>query len=514
MKRFRLSHLWILTLVIGLYACEKTEDQIAPTQPEPKVLLTPAEMDRSIVGALEANNEFNWTMVNDQVIWSVLNHGDQIMSIGYQPEGFADIDTRMHEIDLNESAWVDARENIIADAIASINRTAAEPVKREDVVLKESENLPYVLLRVADLPTVTLMREHPNARYAEPLAYAPTTLATSAEQKVQSSKGCNNDPDNILSSDYYTTAPNAKVSWVLQKINVPQAWSYQTGRNITVGLIDTGTSQRQAKVMGEFNSGYSSGRSHTRLSTRYSGMWWWKSKDGPDDDCGHGTQMFGAIAAPRSTTGTSVGAAYNANMVSVRGTSDVVLESSNDKDGTTDALYLLGGRSDVKIISMSIGTPFSSGQIADAVRYAYGRGKLLFAAGGTSLDWTSWYGVIFPANMSECVAVTGIKESGYSRCDVCHSGSQIEFVVRMQRDGNADRTSLTLADSGNTPSYVGGSSVATATTAGVAALIWARNPGWSRGTVLSKLRQASDFYPNRSSEFGYGTYDALEAMTN
>lgn len=514
MRRFRLSQLWILVLIIGLYACDKTQDQIAPTQSEPKVLLTPAEMDRSIVGALESNNEFKWTMVNDQVVWSVLNHGDQIMSIGYQPKGFTGIDGQMHEIDFTSAPWVDAKENIIADAIASVNRTAAEPVSREDIVVKESEHLPYLLLRISDLPTVSLLRTHDNARYVEPLAYTPTTLATGAAQKELSDSGCGNDPDNINTADYYTTAPNAKVSWVLQKINVPQAWSYSTGRNITVGLIDTGTSQRQAKVMGEFNSGYSSGRSHARYGTHQSGMWWWKEYDGPDDQCGHGTQMFGAIAAPRSTTGTSVGAAYNCNMVSVRGTSDVVLESSNDKDGTTEALYLLGGRSDVKIISMSIGTPFSSGQIADAVRYAYGRGKLIFAAGGTSLTWTSWYGVIFPASMSECVAVTGIKESGYQRCDVCHSGSQIEFVVRMQRDANSGRTSLTLADSGNTPSYVGGSSVATATTAGVAALVWARNPGWSRSTVLSKMRAASDFYPSRNSEFGYGTYDVLEMMTN
>ena len=93
-------------------------------------------------------------------------------------------------------------------------------------------------------------------------------------------------------------------------------------------------------------------------------------------------------------------------------------------------------------------------------------------------------------------------------------GSKIDFVVRMQRSSNTDRTSLSLADSGNTPSYVGGSSIATATTAGVAALVWSRNPGWSKGTVLQKLKEASEFYPSRSSNFGYGTYDALTAVTN
>ncbi len=75
-----------------------------------------------------------------------------------------------------------------------------------------------------------------------------------------------------------------------------------------------------------------------------------------------------------------------------------------------DAFTLAGNRTDVKVISMSMGNVISSGQIADGVRYAYGKGKLIFCAGGTSFGWTDgWGGVIFPASMAEAVAVTGIK---------------------------------------------------------------------------------------------------------
>ena len=169
--------------------------------------------------------------------------------------------------------------------------------------------------------------------------------------------------------------------------------------------------------------------------------------------------------------------------------------------------------SEMCIRDRSIGDVFSNGQVSDAIRYAYNRGKLIFSAAGTSTSFTSFVGVIFPANMNETVAVTGIRDNEFRRCNVCHDGSKVDFVITMQRGSNGDRTSLTLADSGNNPSYVGGSSVATAQTAGIAALVWARNPNQSRAQVLDKLKRSANFYPNRNSNFGWGKIDALKAVT-
>mgnify|MGYP006204630529 CR=1 FL=1 len=84
------------------------------------------------------------------------------------------------------------------------------------------------------------------------------------------------------------------------------------------------------------------------------------------------------------------------------------------KENQTDsenAFTALGNRTDVKIISMSMGHIFSVGKIEDGVRYANNRGKLIFCAGGTSTSFTNFVGVIFPAWMPETVAVTGIKEA-------------------------------------------------------------------------------------------------------
>jgi len=163
---------------------------------------------------------------------------------------------------------------------------------------------------------------------------------------------------------------------------------------------------------------------------------------------------------------------------------------------------------------MSIGTPFYSSTVADGIYYANNQGKLIVAAAGTSLSWTSWYPVIFPANMSQTTAVTGLIDNGYQKCVTCHSGPQVDFTIVMERAYDDDRTSISLASTTNQPKYTGGSSCATATVAGIAALVWAENPNASRTTVLNAIKQASQFYPYRDSNFGWGQVNASDAVNN
>lgn len=137
---------------------------------------------------------------------------------------------------------------------------------------------------------------------------------------------------------------------------------------------------------------------------------------------------------------------------------------------------------------------------------------MIIAAGGTSTDYTTWFGVIFPANMNETVAVTGIKDNGFNACDVCHKGSEIDFTVIMERANDPNRHSVCLGYYTNTMNYIGGSSVATATTAGIAALIWARHPNWTRDQILNKMKQSATFYPYKNASYGYGNIDAYKAV--
>lgn len=505
----------VLFILLGflLIRCSDDPNEIAEPQTNQEDQLIPKDqIDNLILNSLKTSNEFDWEQVSDQVLWSALMHSDSSLVVGYKPDGEGDINSRMATIDIKQKAWVQAKNNVVEEALQVINQSNARQYTADDIEVRAHEVLPLVEMQVADIAVISRLRKMPNVRYLEPLSYELDPQQADNGRET-SEKGCSNDPDyGIPTSDYVSVAPNAKVSWNYNYMNIPQAWNYSTGSGIGIGLIDTGISPDQLKLNGEFNSGYSSGRTVSKYGFFVSSWWWWASPDGPDDQCGHGTAMAGVISAPRSTTGTSVGVAYNSNLIAVRGTGDVVVNSGNEKTGVSDALVFLGNRSDVKIISMSIGDAFSSSKVADAVRYAYGKGKLIFAAAGTSTSWTNWYGVIFPANMNETVAVTGIKEgNGYTRCDICHSGDKVDFTVVMER-ANTNKHPLSVAMSGNTPSTVGGSSVATATAAGIAALVWSKNPSWTRDQVLNKLKQTADLYPSRSSEFGWGTLDALAAV--
>jgi hypothetical protein len=177
-----------------------------------------------------------------------------------------------------------------------------------------------------------------------------------------------------------------------------------------------------------------------------------------------------------------------------------------------NALVKMGNRADVKVISMSIGTPFYSSVIEDGVNYAWGAGKMMMAAAGTSFSWTSWWGVVYPAALSRCVAITGVKEN-FGTCASCHDGSEVDFTVTMERSSNSSRNTLSLNTSGYAAKYIGGSSSATAMASGIAAMVWSVNPSRTREQVYQNLLTTSQYYPNPNGSRGYGNLNAGAAVS-
>jgi subtilisin family serine protease len=224
--------------------------------------------------------------------------------------------------------------------------------------------------------------------------------------------------------------------------------------------------------------------------------------------------MAGTAAAPRGIDGAACGVAYNSNLVTCRAGQDVLIDASREVTGVTNAYKNAANRTDVRIISMSMGRTSGSSQITDAINYAYSKGKLMFCAAGTSFGWSAgWYGVIFPAWLSNVNAVTGVRDNNYNQnCTSCHKGSETDFTIVMEKAIN-ERHPLTLAMSGDAPSTVGGSSVATATAAGIAALVWSKFPTYTRDQLLNKLITTSANYPTKNSSYGWGNLNA-GAATN
>jgi serine protease len=501
-----------LALTVILFGCKRDElspdsDQQGPVLVEkatPAAVpegdpLDQAALDRTVIGLLEQRNDFRWEWVDLHTLWSALQYNDHSLAIGYRPTGAGLVDDDMHRINVRSGEWKEVHDALIARVLELLNRNG-QRVELGDILVEDDAVLPIITLRITDKEVITALHNLENVRYLEPLDYWP---AAGQDDAQRSTSGCSASTTAVNSADVSTITPNARLPWNFNLHNIPSAWNNAQGLGITVGMIDAGLSSAQSLLGSNLNNGFSNvGRS---LSTG----WTWGSS--AYTNCTHGTSMAGQAVGPRNDQGATSGVAYKSSLHFVRGCQDVVLDKSSERTGVKNALIALGNNTAVRVISMSIGTPFSSGVLSDGVNYAHGKGKMIMAAAGTSFSWTSWWGVIYPAALSKCVAVTGVKENG-SKCSSCHDGSQVDLTIVMERSSNSDRNSLTLPSGGSAPTYIGGSSSATATAAGIAALVWSANPSRTREQVLQCLTSTAQFASNPSSSKGYGNINAAAAV--
>ena len=510
MKKYTAFALLAMALMLS---CKKTgvncEENVSPEK------LTSQQIDAFIKKKFEADHRFEWSSANDQMIWSALQESDRVLSVGYMPVGMSAADIKLETVDINDEKWMNAKKEVL-NIILTEEQKLNKNITLNDIIQWQENVLPVIDVNVSSFSTIQKLRASNLVRYAEPMGYEPKEVAG----KVLSSSGCgsNTAESGLMANvDYATILPASKQSWNYQYHKIPNAWAKTTGAGVKVFIIDTGCEYDQENLGTAFNQGFSSGRTVDKIVTLPRNTFLgipYGSAEIPDDGCGHGTSMAGACAAPRGTDGAACGVAYNCNLVVCRAAADVFLDESREVKGASDAFTNAANRADVKIISMSMGKITSSSQLSDAIKYAYGKNKLIFCAAGTSFGWTSgWFGVIFPGYMSQVNAVTGVRDNQFTTtCTDCHDGSETDFTIVMEKASN-ERHPLTLAMTGNIPSTVGGSSVSTATAAGIAALVWSRFPSLTRDQVLNKLVQSSANYPNRNSSLGWGNINA-DAATN
>lgn len=458
--------------LMALTACSRKDSLPIINNSNPDTIIPKSAINDFIAQKLQEEDYFEWAMANDSLVWSALIQSDSVLSIGYNS---GDKEKVLQVVKEHEGALI--------------------------YPFKEGK-LPFVNLKVGNYATVKALRTF--VRYADPIGYGAYSGENARPTSSLLNFGCGSNTAQT-NLDYTAIAPAAKQSWNYPYHHIPEAWQSATGANIKVMIIDTGISDAQENLGSAFNQGYSSGRNISKAVT-YSGAT-------INDDCGHGTSMAGTLAGPRGTDGNTAGIAYNCNLLMVHAAENVVILSSKSVNGVTDAYVMGGDDPDVKIISMSLGTIFSYGQIKDAIAYADSKQKLMFCAAGTSFSFFAGFvGVIFPANQPQVHAVTGVKDNLTTRCDDCHVGNKVDFTVVMEK-ASSGLHPLSIAMSGDVPSTVGGSSVATASCAGMAALIWSKNPSYPRDSILSKMRRAASYPETRNSSFGWGIVNVATALT-
>jgi subtilisin family serine protease len=380
----------------------------------------------------------------------------------------------------------------------------------------------------------------------DPAAPAPAPAQGESQAQLPQAVGCGGfnrtryrpDPINIKEIDDLANVGGALIPWNYKFHSIQQAWDTKgvTGQGVGLFIFDTGLNPNSTLVQ-KFNQGTVRNRTLTNFTM--------------GDNCGHGTTLAGVLAGPRQVgSKATIGVAYGANLIADWGTNDVIIDTQDEIDRLGTAFSeAASGRyfpDQPKIISMSLGgvlggvlSPSSFGPIEEGIKRAYNAGILIFCAAGTA-PWAAAAlsrpgspllipqavaKLVFPANYTYEVTVNGqtrtidpvIGVSGVQRfaqrlvllpppgrgfravstagCENCLLGETVDFVIVMEKPrsrGNHVQSMGWPNDARSTyPTIIGGSSVATATMAGIAALVWSKDPRRSREQVLTALQQTA-----------------------
>jgi subtilisin family serine protease len=378
------------------------------------------------------------------------------------------------------------RGQVLVDRGAWTQGRTAVLAQRGVALVKADDLLPRVEVRLDGPEALAAVRKLPFVDYVEPV------LAEQPMQQFAGVGGCGYG--SAWTGDRQYTASGDVYSQRWTAMRIPDAWALSSGAGVTIGLTDTGISSNQAQMLSQFATGESTGRSVrlfylTSLGSAY-------------DDCGHGTRMAGIIAAPRDGRSV-VGVAWKSNFISVRQANGVAAVSSSDAAASVRAAAQNGSQ----IVVMAWESLNWWWQVSDEIEYwHYNRPVLFLGAAGTSGcgDGILDSNVVFPADMPEVVAVTGVNYPGGGIPCGIHYGSEVELTAYLDVPSTGQYTADVVG--------MGGSSNATAVMGGIAALTWSRNPGLTRNQLRARLQQSGSYYPSRHSREGYGLVNALKAV--
>ncbi|WP_406014702.1 type VII secretion-associated serine protease mycosin [Streptomyces sp. NBC_00984] len=277
--------------------------------------------------------------------------------------------------------------------------------------------------------------------------------------------------------------------WYLDAMQAEQMWELSTGENVTVAVIDSGVDASIPDLKGRVLKGLD------------------LAKDSPGDEHtdyrNHGTGMASIIAGTGNARGGggSFGLAPGAKILPIRLRDNLgkVNGATADKHFNDDLSMAIRFAVDhgAKIINASIGKSVGSQQLTDSVKYALGKGALIFAAVGNSADKENL--IEYPAGTPGVVGVGAIGKNLH-KADFSQYGSQVDL--------SAPGVDMVHGCSGGTRlCKTSGTSDATAVISASAALIWSKYPDWTNNQVLRALLNTAGAPTSgalRNDYVGYG----------
>ncbi len=297
--------------------------------------------------------------------------------------------------------------------------------------------------------------------------------------------------------------PEYGKQWGHTLMNSPLGWDATTGSTgITIAVIDTGIDYGHPDLASKIVAG----------------------QDFVDDDSdatdlnGHGTHVAGISAAVTNNGVGVAGMDWNARIMPIR---VLNYEGSGYTSDIIDGIYW-AYQNGAKVLNLSLGGPSYSSAMQDAINAAHGAGSLVVAAMGNDDTSSPFY----PAanNNVLAVAATGPSDvkssfSNYgSHCDIAAPGGDMSYY----HDPDGIYSTMPTYDVYLTTSYsyyknydfLNGTSQASPYVAGLAALVWALQPGLTPDEVQTTIQDtAVDLGdPGWDQFYGHGRIDVQAAL--
>ncbi|HXF63558.1 MAG TPA: S8 family serine peptidase [Caldilineaceae bacterium] len=295
------------------------------------------------------------------------------------------------------------------------------------------------------------------------------------------------------------TAPNDPLlpdQWAFPLIGAEAAWGLSIGdERVAIAVLDTGYDTSHADLQASHlwvNPAEQSGAAgYDDDGNGYVDDlhgWDWVENDNEARDLhGHGTHVFGIIAAGVSNGIGVTGYGRNLSVAPLR-----VLDQSGTGyiSDLVDALEYARAKG-FRIANLSLTVSIDSPALKDAVTAARDAGILVVAAAGNTRSTVLW-----PAAYPETVAVAATTNTD-EHADFSNYGSAIDIA--------APGSSILSTYHGNTYRHQSGTSMAGPHVSVLAGLIWSLHPDWDASQVMEAIT-ATAIDVNAASAPGWDSY--------